>query len=367
MYDVAVVGSGPAGSSAALDLASAGADVVLLEKQPLPRYKACGGGLVERARRLLAVDVSDAIERECRAAEINALVAGLSLRVERSQPFIFMAMRETLDYRLACAAREAGVDVRSECEVRGVHESKDRVELATGAETFTARFVVAADGALSPVARFAGWRDSRHLVPALESEVEVGQTVFERFSGAARFDVDVLPLGYGWVFPKRRHLSVGIASFRRGPIDLHALLDRYCERIGLQPTQGDDRHGFVIPIHPRKDGFVRGRVLLAGDAAGLADPITAEGISFAVGSGRLAARVLWETGFDPQEAKALYHAELERSMLAEIRLGRQLARLLFLPRKIRPFTMRLMGQGVAEQLADVFSGEMTYRALLGAL
>jgi flavin-dependent dehydrogenase len=162
-------------------------------------------------------------------------------------------------------------------------------------------------------------------------------------------------------------LSVGIVSFRRGRVEMHELLDRYCKRIDLEPTEGEDRHGFVIPLRPRKDGFVKGRVLLAGDAAGLADPITAEGISFAVGSGRLAARVLWETDFDPRNAKSLYQAELQQSMLEEIRLGRHLARLLFLPRKIRPITMRLMGQGVAEQLADVFCGKTSYRDLLGAL
>ncbi len=195
----------------------------------------------------------------------------------------------------------------------------------------------------------------------------VGEKAFERFSGAARFDVDLLPLGFGWVFPKRRHLSVGIVSFRRGRVEMHELLDRYCKRIDLEPTEGEDRHGFVIPLRPRKDGFVKGRVLLAGDAAGLADPITAEGISFAVGSGRLAARVLWETDFDPRNAKSLYQAELQQSMLEEIRLGRHLARLLFLPRKIRPITMRLMGQGAAEQLADVFCGKTSYRDLLGAL
>ncbi len=92
----------------------------------------------------------------------------------------------------------------------------------------------------------------------------------------------------------------------------------------------------------------------------------AERISFAVRSGRLAARILWETGSDPQDAKALYHAGLQETMLDEIRLGRRLARLLFLPRKIRPVTMRLTGQRVAERLADVFCGVSTYRKLMAS-
>jgi len=308
---VAVVGAGPAGASAALDLAAAGAEVLLLERDAMPRYKTCGGGLVPRAKRAFAVDVSDAIERECYAAEINALGADLSLRIERPAPVISMTMRDRLDRLVVEAAELMGVCVRMDCAVHEARPGRDRVELETAAGKTTARFVVAADGALSRVARSTGWRDGRHLIPALESELYVGDRLFESYSGAARFDVDVLPHGYGWVFPKREHLSVGVASFRRGSIGMHALLDRYCERLGLDPIQRQERHGFVIPVSPRRDGFVKGRTLLAGDAAGLADPVTAEGISFAVRSGRIAARVLWEARFDLQEVGLRYPAELE--------------------------------------------------------
>ena len=230
----------------------------------------------------------------------------------------------------------------------------------------SARFVVGADGALSRVVASIGGEDGRQLIPALESEVRVGDRLFERFSGAARFDVDVLPRGYGWVFPKRQHLSVGIASFRRSALDMHALLDAYCQRIGLAPIEHQERHGYVIPVSPRRVGLCCDRVLLAGDAAGLADPITGEGISFAVRSGRIAARVLLETGFAPREAEIRYTAEM-RDMLAEIALARRLARLLFPPVKLRPLIMRLAGQRVAERLADVYCGRTTYRSLLTEL
>lgn len=362
-YDVAVVGGGPAGASAALDLAVAGAEVVLLEREPVPRYKACGGGLVPRARKALAVDVTDVIELECCAAEINALGVDLNLRIERSEPLISMTMRDRLDYRLVGAAEQAGVRVEAGCAAREVHQDRDRVRLETAAGMLSARFVVAADGALSRVAHAVGWHDSRHLIPALESETYVGDRLFERFGGAARFDIDLLPHGYGWVFPKREHLSVGIASFRRGPLDMHALLDSYCARIGLTPIERQERHGSVVPVSPRRDGFVRGRVLLAGDAAGLADPVTAEGLSFAIHSGRVAARILRESRFDPREVQIRYRAELEE-VLDEIRLGRRLARLLFVPPRVRPFIMRLAGRRVAERLADVFCGASTYRSLM---
>jgi flavin-dependent dehydrogenase len=91
---------------------------------------------------------------------------------------------------------------------------------------------------------------------------------------------------------------------------MHALLDSYFGRIGLAPIEKQERRGFVIPVSPRRDGLASGRVLLAGDAAGLADPITAEGISFAVLSERVAARVLLETRLDPRDAESRYPREL---------------------------------------------------------
>lgn len=365
-YDVAVVGGGPAGASAALDLAAAGAGVVLLERDRLPRYKTCGGGLVRRAREALAVDVAGAIERECHVVEVTALASGMRLRVERPEPIIGMTMRAELDHRLVGAAERCGASVRTGCTVRGIRRLRDRVQLETTAGELTAGFVVGADGALSRVAGSIGGEDRRQLIPALESEVQVGDRLFERFSGAARFDVDVLPHGYGWVFPKRQHLSVGVASFRRAAVDMHALLDAYCQRIGLAPIEHQERHGYVIPVSPRRDGLTSDRVLLAGDAAGLADPITGEGISFAVRSGRIAARVLLETGFAPREAEIRYVAEM-KDMLAEIASGRRLARLLFPPVKLRPLVMRLAGQRVAERLADVFCGTSTYRDVVTGL
>jgi geranylgeranyl reductase family protein len=364
LYDVAVVGAGPGGSAAAHRLAAAGAEVVLLEKAELPRYKTCGGGLVARARRLLPVDVSGAVERECRVAEINALDSGVHLVVERKDPMISMTMRDALDHALVRAAQEVGAELRAGCEVRGVRQKSDRVELETSDGPLSARFVVAADGALSTVARAAGWEGGRRLVPALEWEIRVRDGLFERFSGSARFDIDVLPYGYGWVFPKREHLSIGVASFKPGRLELRALLERYRRRIGIDSIEDEERHGFVIPVAPRREGFVKGRVVLTGDAAGFADPVTGEGISFAVLSGQIAAETLRDSGFAPAVVAAEYRARVAEAILGEIKLGQRLARFLLLPRQVRAGFLRLWGGRIAERLADVFCGGTTYRDLL---
>ncbi len=205
--DVIVVGAGPAGSTCARQLARSGLAVTIVDKDPSPRYKTCGGGLIGRARRLIECDLAPVIERECRAAEMS--LAGVSFRVERDEPLVSMTMRAELDQRLLDAALSDGAELRAPCELRGLRSVRGGVALQTTLGELRARYAVAADGALSPTARAAGWPEHRRGVPAIESEIRIDPTSFERFSGSARFDFGVPATGYAWVFPKREHLSVG--------------------------------------------------------------------------------------------------------------------------------------------------------------
>ncbi|HZH81344.1 MAG TPA: FAD-dependent monooxygenase, partial [Gemmatimonadales bacterium] len=232
----------------------------------------------------------------------------------------------------------------------------------------SASFVIAADGAGSDVARLAGWTDGRHLIPALEYEVQVDRATLDRFAGTPRFDVGLVPYGYAWVFPKAAHLSVGVLTAHRGPINLHRHLEEYLRAIRLVP-RAMRRHGFVIPVRPRAGPLARGRVLLTGDAAGLADPLTAEGISPAARSGRLAARAIqegWETRSDPAWVSETY-GTLLRPMLADLRVARWLARLLYDHPRTRAWLFRRMGQRLVEAITDVFLGVRTYRGSLRGL
>lgn len=368
MFDVAVVGSGPAGTTAARDLAARGLKVALLEREPLPRYKTCGGGLVPRAFEFLPADVRGVIERNCVTAELHLLDRDLRYRATRAAPVIAMTMRDQLDHSLATAAVAAGAELRAPCAVTALHSDSNGVRLDTERGAVTASFVIAADGAKSEVARLAGWRDGRHLIPALEYELQVDSTTLERFARAPRFDVGLVPYGYAWVFPKATHLSVGVLTAHRGPINLHRHLEEYLRAIRLVPRTMQ-RHGFVIPVRPRAGPLARGRVLLTGDAAGLADPLTAEGISPAARSGRLAARAIhegWETGSDPARVSETY-ASLVRPMLADLRVARWLARLLYDHPRARAWIFRRMGQGLVEAITDVFLGVRTYRGSLTGL
>jgi geranylgeranyl reductase family protein len=363
-YDVAVVGTGPAGSAAALALARQGARVALLDRESLPRYKTCGGGVVQRAVRLAGVDLGSVVERACPEAALYLHDSGRRFGVTRDPPIMVMTMRERLDFLLATAAERAGATLLAPCRVRELSTNGRGVRLGTDREPLSADFVVAADGATGDVARMAGWEDDRLLIPALEHEITVDDTTFETFAVLPRFDLGTVPHGYAWVFPKAQHLSVGVLSTRRGARDLQHHLARYLALLGIVPRTAH-RHGYVIPLRRRSGPLVRGRVILVGDAAGLADPLTAEGISFALLSGRIAGDVLARERRDERSLARAYHAELDKEIVPELRVGRLLANLMFERTAVRRWLFNSYGQRLTEALADVFYGRQGYRQIPG--
>ncbi len=361
---VAVVGAGPAGSTAALFLARGGARVALIDKSAPPRYKTCGGGLVRRAANWLPQDHPLQVERSLHAASMNFLDAQLSYKVHRDDPLVWMVMRDQFDGHLAQTAVDAGAQLLAPRAVKGVTQKSSGVEIETDQGTIQADFVVAADGANSQVAKTAGWTTRPRLAPAVECEVTVSDDVFERFDDCARFDFDVGVTGYGWVFPKRNHLSAGVVAMQPPAGNLKQAVAAYFERIGLGPIEHLTQHGYYCPLQPRAEGLAKGRVLLAGDAAGLADPITGEGISPAILSGRLAAEAILTSSGDARTAARQYLETLQQRLLSDLKLARMLARWLYSAPKMRNWVFQRRGQLLCEGVTEVIAGGASYRELI---
>ncbi|MDH5739027.1 MAG: geranylgeranyl reductase family protein [Nitrospira sp.] len=362
-YDVIVVGSGPAGSSAALRLAQAGVTVAVIEKAALPRYKTCGGGIVGRAMQALPVDVRHVVEQDCHTAQLNLFPTGLSFTTHRKTPIVAMTMRDQFDFALLSAAQAAGAVLHQRCAVENVSFHGDFLTVDTNAGSKKAKFVVAADGALSTVARKMGMVDGRILIPALEYEVTLPRGRLDMFQGMARFDFGLLPHGYGWAFPKKDHLSVGVLStaLRRG--DLKSSMARYLDQLGCGSVTQVERHGFVIPIRPRRGPFVEKRILLVGDASGFADPVTGEGISFAIRSGLMAAESLIDGRLEAESVRQAYTCSLAETILPELERGRWLARLLYNFPRTRSWAFSRQGHRLCEAVTDVMAGKRSYRDL----
>jgi geranylgeranyl reductase family protein len=361
-YDVVVVGSGPAGTSAARVLAMHGLSVAMLEKERLPRHKVCGGGIVYRARDMLDVDIAPVVRSECRKVSMTLINSGASYTVSREVPIISMVMRADFDALLANKAGDAGAELLAGCHVDAADFHDDGVVLQTSRGAIRAGFVIAADGANSIMARLAGWKRLDRLAPAIECEFEVPASDYARLSDGARFDFDMPANGYGWVFPKGDHLGVGIGGFGggSGKVNLKRCLNEYLQWLRLPLPEPEQLSGYVIPLLPRQDGFVCKRVFLTGDAAGLADPISAEGISNAIHTGMMAAKSIVDGEMDEKRSADLYEAAMARELLPELAAGRKLARIFYASQAIRAWLMRQHGERMVGEVTRVIMGERRY-------
>jgi geranylgeranyl reductase family protein len=361
-FDVVIVGAGPAGASAALELAGKNLRVAIVEKARLPRYKTCGGGVLRRAAELLPVDFSAAVDRECQAAELVHHTPALRFVCRREQPVISMVMGDRFDHLLTEAAVKAGAQLFAGTAVSDVRLARDAVELSTHAGDFRARFVIAADGANSLIARKTGVPELRDVVPALESEAVFSAEKMAALSHTARFDFGVVPAGYAWVFSKRDHLSLGVLTTQRGAANLPFYYRRYLDVLGLGQPLSEEKHGYIIPCRPRDGMFDVPRILFAGDAAGLADPVTAEGITAGILSGQLAARAIATGDTDAVEVKRIYREKLEEKLLRDLRIARKLARVLYHWPRLRAWLLSRHGQRASELITQIVMGETSYAA-----
>jgi geranylgeranyl reductase family protein len=290
-YDVAVIGAGPAGSVTAIHLARGGARVLLVDKAKFPRDKPCGGGLTLRAVRQLPVDPSPVVEHEVDRMAFRLGWRSHFERRGRLGAFVLMTQRRRLDHYLVEQAVAAGAAFRDGVKVR-IETGTDPggLSLHVDGSPLAAEVVVGADGANGTSARALGLGG-----PIAHGVAYEGNTAFdERYRGLAVIELGTIPGGYGWVFPKGDHVNVGVGGWESEGPRLRAHLAELCRRHGIDDGRLESVRGHRLPL--RRAGFVpaRGRALLVGDAAGLVDPLTGDGMYEAFVSARLASEATFD-------------------------------------------------------------------------
>jgi geranylgeranyl reductase family protein len=286
VWDVAVIGAGPAGAAAARAAASSGARTLLLERAELPRYKRCGGGLIGLSQQAIADAGLDASALALDDVGRVTFTSNGGRRFQRETgPFLPMVMRSQLDAALVRQAAEAGATLRTGVTVGSYVEDDGVVLLGTSAGPMWATAVVGADGSQGRCSAYVGVR-YEHVDIGLEAELPTPPG--SDWRGHVLLDWGPVPGSYGWVFPKGDVLTVGVIGDRDQGEAMRDYYRAFVARLGLDLRTAVHDGGHLTRVRTVDSPLRHGQVLVAGDAAGLLEPWTREGISYALRSGALA-------------------------------------------------------------------------------
>jgi geranylgeranyl reductase family protein len=310
-YDILIAGAGPAGCAAAYDLARAGKRVLILDRRNFPRPKACACGLTRKTMAALRYSVEPVIERVCREIVLQPADRSETLRIRTRTPICAMAVRERFDAFCLEQTLAVGATFRKIESITALRELPTHIELdiatADVCETLTAPILIGADGSNGQTRQLAnsdaepGWYTRGF---ALEATIPYAMLPAMLPAGDAShdlvFDFASLPGGYGWLFPKGDHINIGVGAFTpQDSGDAHLklvtreLLGHYImQKLGVDMKSLNAK---ITGQHLGMGGHAyvpRERVLLTGDAAGLVDPLTGEGIHSAIVSGQAVAAAI---------------------------------------------------------------------------
>ena len=289
-WDVVVVGAGPAGCAAAWDLAAAGRRVLLLDRAEFPRHKACAGGLTRKSLRALRYSVAPVV-RETVSAIVVERRTGEAATLASRNAVCAMTVRQELDDFCFRKTLSAGAQFRRVGTITGIDGDEGGVTVRTAEQNFRGRFLIGADGVHSRVRQLTagerpGWFRRGF---ALEAKV------YPEDGRGSKLIFDFAPVrqGYGWVFPKRDHLNVGLGVYNDSgteKLDRPRLESYVRERFGR--ARAEHVTGQYLGFGAENAPPAQGRVFLVGDAGGFADALTGEGIHGAIASGQAAAAAI---------------------------------------------------------------------------
>ncbi len=342
MYDLTVIGGGPAGSTCARHAAESGLDVVLLEKAHHPRDKPCGGALGPQTIRNLDVDISPVVERSFHAALIHT-PSGNKVKLTNEDLRGYLVTRSKFDYLLLQKAEHAGVEVIQDTEIVGLEQTRSGVRALAVGDSYKSHLLVGADGVNGIISKELGIRSmwsSEQIAVCISADVPMEQSDVESLMITDEADgfpaielyFNLVSWGYGWCFPKKDGFSIGIGC----RMDKQENLQQSWEKLVLlvEKEKGvkldtSNRVSYRVPLGGRLNRSVARRSMIIGDAAGLASPLTGEGVSYAIQSGILAADVAVKA----VEMKSPLHItkyddQLKRSIGKELKDSRWIAEIL---------------------------------------
>jgi geranylgeranyl reductase family protein len=354
-WDVAVVGAGAAGASAAFQLAHAGRRVLLLDHARFPRSKPCGGGMAASVQRLFPFDLRPAVDQVIERVRFTwCLEDPVIAELPGDAPF-WIVRRSRLDAYLAEQAVAAGAEFRQGEAITGLERTAEGLwQLSDGSR---ARAVVIAAGSDAQLAGPMGLGAPR---PRFADTVSVEVACDPLEPSTARFEFGLVRHGFCWAFPREGGYSIGVGTFiGREPADADAVLRQLLPSLGLPADAGERRSGRLRvwdghhPLH-RSDGLV-----VVGDAASLCDPFLAEGLRPSLLSGCRAASAIHHWLGGDAEALAGYTTRMRAEWGESMAWGKRIAQVFYRVPKVG-YQLGVKRPTAPQRIAQILSGEMGY-------
>jgi geranylgeranyl reductase family protein len=358
MFDCIIIGSGPAGATAAYRLAKKGKAVLVLEKASLPRIKACSGGISPAIAQWFDFDFTPVINNTVNQIRFTWNTEDpVETTLENIQP-MWMVKRDEFDHFLVQQAQKAGAEVKDRTEVTEIKLQGNNWEIITPNETFSASYLIVADGVKGTIAQKLGFKPNPEYLGA---NLEIKASISSEKQHQAAFDFGSLKHGYIWAFPKSDGYSLSGGFFKAGKgkaTDLKQQLTNYATKIGLDLSQSEyAEHPLAVwtkhrPLHTKK-------AILAGDGAGLADPLTGEGIRPAILTGVKGAEAIAQAIEGNESALEQYTKIIQQEWESEMGLANNLASLFFQFPKVA-YNIGVKRPIAAQLMSQILCGELKY-------
>ncbi|MBF2064656.1 MAG: geranylgeranyl reductase family protein [Calothrix sp. C42_A2020_038] len=289
MYDCIIVGAGPAGGTAAYHLSKRGRSVLILDKESLPRYKPCGGGVSPAIAEWFDFDFSPAISVKADTIRCTwKMEDAIEVELQTPEP-VWLVRREVFDHFIVKQAQKQGAELRDNTEVTSIEFQSNYWQVHTTNGIFRAHYLIAADGAKGVMAKWLGFTQrKRRLAGALEAEApaKVDRT------NVIDLEFGMVNNGYVWNFPKADGYSIGVGTFIGGKAqNFKKIIDEYGKSFNLN-VNACQQYGHALCLWNGEQTLHTTNAILAGEAACVVDPMTAEGIRPSIFSGLKASEAI---------------------------------------------------------------------------
>jgi geranylgeranyl reductase family protein len=357
MFDCIIVGAGPAGTTAAYHLAKKGYSVLILEKTPFPRNKPCGGGVSPAIAQWFDFDFSPVIDNTVNKVKYTwKMDDPVEVDLQGVQP-MWMVKRDVFDNFLAQQAQTQGAQLKDNVEVIGVKSSGDNWQVNTTNGVFESRYLVAADGAKGPMANWLGFEEPAKFVSC---SLEVAAQVPSDRQQMASFDFGSVKGGFLWSFPKSDGYSIS-GAFVKGKgkaQDLQKQIQSYASFLGADLANSTYTES-VMNLWTENRVLHTNRALLAGEAAGMADPLTGEGIRPAIFTGVKAAEAIDGAIVGDANALAKYTQIIDEQWTSDLVWAGRLSGMFHQFPKIA-YKVGVKRPSAAQLMGKILCGELRY-------